>query len=154
MADFNNTNRRIASVEDFKNRAQETITLTDYDVNNEKYCLDVVVRKTSLTNLLTKGVIPNSLLQRAQGLTDPNRNNKPGKSVSDFSEDEINASMDAMRKIAEATLISPPFEEVGEFLTDSHLSQIVSYVTGGVQSLENFRNQQEDTRRNTDSEQV
>lgn len=145
------TKKKIASLDDFKNLSEPIITITDVDENGKPIELNVRIKRVSMSNLLSAGIVPNSLMQKATTLQDPNRNKKKEP---EYSPEFINDSLGAMQKIAEAVLVEPSYEEVKEFLTDNHLGQIVAYVSGGVQSLENFRNEQESTRRNIGSGEI
>lgn len=148
MADIN---KKIASLDDFKNLSEPVITITDIDDKGTPIELNVRIKRVSMSTLLSSGIVPNSLMQKATSLQDPNRNKKKEQ---EYSPEFINDSLGAMQKIAEAVLIEPAYEDVKEFLTDNHLGQIVAYVSGGVQSLENFRNEQESARRNIGSGEV
>lgn len=141
---------KVVSVEELKQKTEQIITLVDWDEANNLQEINVKVKKVSLTTLIQTGVVPNSLLSQALNLKNPNR--KKEKKAEDFSPEMIEASLEAMKKITEAVLVEPPFEEVKDFLSDNHFSQITAYVTGGVRSLESFRHEQESLRRSFDSE--
>lgn len=152
MAD---TNKTISSPEDFKSRQESIVTLSDYDSFGEYYELNVRVKKVNMQSLVVQGVIPNSLLQKAIALKDPNRKNKNAKIVEQkITPDLVKDSLEAMRALAKAVVVDPEYEKIKDYLTDSHLSQIASYVTGGVKELERFRNEQESARRNNGSGEV
>lgn len=148
-----NSNKKIASVDDFKQRLETVITLTDWDEFGERYDLNVRVKKVSMANLMGAGVIPNTLMQKVVSLKDPNRNNKKQAEMS-YTPDMVKDSLAAMKAIAGAVLIEPTYEELEDYLTDNQLSQLVSYINGGVESLERFRNEQESIRRSGNSGEI
>lgn len=135
-------NKTVSSVADFRNKSEEIITLTDRDAFGELIEFNVRIKRTSMLALVQKGVIPNSLLQSAKKLKSPSRKSS-AKVIEEYDEKTINEAITAMEKITEAVLIEPTYEEIKDYLTDSHLSQIVSYLSGGVEALNSFRNEQE-----------
>jgi hypothetical protein len=98
--------------------------------------LIVVLRRPSLLVLMKTGKIPNTLLNTASELFE-------GKSKASTAEPEsISKMYDVMNIIAEASLVSPTFEEIknaGIQLTDEQLIAIFNYSQRGVQGLQSFR---------------
>lgn len=98
--------------------------------------LIVMLRRPSLLVLMKSGKIPNTLLNTASELFE-------GKSKATAADPEsISKMYDVMNIIAEASLVSPTFEEItnaGIQLTDEQLIAIFNYSQRGVQGLQSFR---------------
>ena len=109
------------------------VRLPDFAENQP---LVVMLRRPSLLVLMKSGKIPNSLLNTASELFE-------GKSKATAADPEsISKMFDVMNIIAEASLVSPTFEEItnaGIQLTDEQLIAIFNYSQRGIQGLQSFR---------------
>lgn len=144
MADLNNI--KIASLEDFKKQSEQIVTLVDEDSFGCMYELSVRVKNKSLISLVQQGIIPNSLLTTVQRLQNPNRKKNQSQEIK-LTEKEFDDYTNALQTVAKSIMIEPTYDEVKDYLTDNHLSQLFAFVGGGAKALESFRNEQARVRR-------
>lgn len=94
------------------------------------------LRRPSMMVLAKSGKIPNSLLETASSLFNGNKKNQ-GES-----DNQMKDMYAVLEIVAEASLVSPTFEEIknaGIELTDEQLIAIFNYSQQGVEGLKSFR---------------
>lgn len=92
--------------------------------------MDVILKRPSVLSLAMKGIIPNPLLSAAARLFDfaPKSQQASLKEIGEI-----------LHIIAEASLISPSYEDIKDSLTDTQLMEIYHYAKEGADGLECFR---------------
>ena len=92
--------------------------------------MSVIVKRPSILTLATLGKIPNPLLSAAAKLFEfaPKSETPSIKEIGEI-----------LHIVAEASLVTPTYEELKDQLTDNQLMEIYHYAKGGADGLEYFR---------------
>ena len=92
--------------------------------------MNVILRRPSILSLAMAGKIPNPLLAAATKLFEfvPGRESISLKEIGEI-----------LHIVAEASLVSPSYDEVKDELTDQQLMEIYHYAKEGADGLEYFR---------------
>ena len=124
----------VTSFSDMKAQVAPVIPIPGWDDTP----VNVRLRKVSLMNLVSRGLLPNELLGIANKVAKGTGYNP----VKDGDEDDFKNFTNLLNEIAKASLVEPTYdqivEEVGD-LTDNQLSAIYLYCTAGLKALEFFR---------------
>lgn len=102
------------------------------------------LKRPSMMVLMKAGKIPNSLLETANALFSDNASTK-----SQIDEKFYKEVLEIIETIAEASFIEPTWQEIkdnGIELTDEQYTFLFNYSQKGIQALEPFREQSEDSR--------
>ncbi|PRR77694.1 hypothetical protein CLLI_22580 [Clostridium liquoris] len=133
---------KVTNIEDLKRMAEyEIIELPRF---KKEIPFNAKVKRVSLLNLVRKGVIPNKLLSAAEELF-------YGKQASEGKVDLAQLT-NVMFIMAENALVEPSIkdlEDVGLELTDEQLVALFNYTQEGTSDLESFREEPEDSERNS-----
>ena len=100
--------------------------------------INVRLKKVSLMNLVSRGVLPNELL----GVANKVAKGAGYNPVKDGNEDDFKNFTNLLHEIAKISLVEPTYESISEEvgdLTDNQLSAIYLYCTSGLKALEHFR---------------
>ncbi|TAN64669.1 esterase [Paraclostridium sordellii 8483] len=137
-------NLQVTSLEQLKKFAEgELIALTGF-IEGEDFV--VRVKRPSIVSLVKNADIPNTLLAKVSELFGLNNSKKKGK-VDELK--EFTQLLDLMTILAKECLIEPSVDDIESFgltLTVEQLSEIFTYVQGGLKELEKFRMQQPHTK--------
>lgn len=133
---------RISTIEDFKQLNYQIIPV--YTMNgNEQICLNVKVKKASLTDMMASGIIPDTLLATAQSLRNPDGTVvDENKMLEKLQGGKLQELLAMQRKVAKELLVEPSYDEVEEFIDDDMCAQLMTYATGGLKDLERFHTKQ------------
>lgn len=159
---YNNTHgsnprpqRRISTVEDFKRLAIQTLDIEDYDDFGQLYKFTVKVKKVNLANMMATGKFPDTLLAQAQSLATPaSAKETPEEKAKSMTKEDLEIALEFQRTLTKELLIEPAYEEIEEYISEYVLTQFLEYATGGMASLNSFRDKQKDLRSNSNSEEV
>jgi hypothetical protein len=119
-------------LEQFKKYGKREITLSDG--------LVVEIQNPSLLRMVQEGKIPNPLLPVAAQLLGKKPPDKP-KDEKKLILEELKYNADVIEIYLIAALVNPRYEEVKDFLTDRHKTEIVMKAKEGVEELANFSEQ-------------
>ena len=101
--------------------------LTSFD---GKESMPVILKRPSILSLAMGGKIPNPLMSAASKLFDFS---PKGEEVS------LKEIGQVMHIVAEASLVSPAYDEIKDYLTDEQLMEIYHYAKEGADGLTYFR---------------
>ncbi|KIE46919.1 hypothetical protein U732_1124 [Clostridium argentinense CDC 2741] len=134
-------NFKITTIEELKQMAEyDVIELPKFKVGIP---FNVKVKRVSLLNLVRKGIIPNKLLSAAEELFYGKQSSKGNVDLAQLT--------NVMFIMAGNALVEPSIkdlESVGLELTDEQIVALFNYTQHGVQELESFRKESEDTEHN------
>jgi hypothetical protein len=131
-------NIQISSAQQFKQRREAR---DQGDIFTLSSGLSVLLKRPNITRMIAKGLIPPNLVQRFMDLE------SAGISKTVKAED-IEAVLQLQRAIAPEALISPKVVDTPDYdnneiniedLDDSDLEEIWTYVNGGLEAVESFR---------------
>lgn len=125
---------KVTSLEEIKKSASgQLIAFTGWD---EKPWI-AKVKRVSLLDMISEGVIPNSLLSAAEQVFAGKQSSK--KPV------DIKETGTVFKAVAEAVLVEPTWndlQDAGVKVTDEQLSELFQYAQGGINGLKRFRAEQ------------
>lgn len=129
---------RITSMDEVRNKACQIVPLPGWEPGDT---FNAKLRRASLLSLVQQGVVPNQLLPLVYKIINEKGTFNP---LSDSNPEEFMQFLEMLNAICKAVLVDPPYEEVGEYLTDVQRTAIFLYAQQGVRALESFRKQQGD----------
>ena len=142
----------IITAEQFRQKSFQIIPLPGFGKDAEPIYVQIL--SPGLMNLIAKGRISNTLLGKVTELfgetQEVTKDNLDMKSITDDQKrkalEKLNKSdsglqdmAELLRVFAEAALVQPTYQEVGEYMTDDQLMTIFSAMYGEVASAESFR---------------
>lgn len=120
----------IITAEQFKQKAFNEVQIPGFEQGET---ITVCLRRVSVLGLASSGKIPNALQATVNKLFASDSSN--AKEVSQTSLSNFNEMGQLLDIIAREAMVSPTFDEVGEYLTDDQKNAIFGYSQTGIVSL-------------------
>jgi hypothetical protein len=122
----------VTKIEDIKNKFESEVEISGF---NEGETITLKLRHISILELISKGTIPNQLMNSVVGLFEGNKSKKKAKDE-DADYAEVNKMIEL---VCENIIVEPSYKELKPYLTDQQKLEIFYYSQGGVKEIERFR---------------
>lgn len=124
----------VVSVEAFKAKATRIIEIDGFEPN-EKF--EIRIKPVSMLGMIAAGKLPNNLLSTIDSLFAKSGSKVQNGVVdtSDMSADDLKTVMSLIDAICKDCMIEPTFYDIGEYMTDTQKSQVMTEAMGGVNAL-------------------
>lgn len=138
----------VTKIEDIKNKFEQEVEITGFE---EGETITLRLRHISILDLISKGNIPNQLMNTAVSLFDGNGHRKKKTKSEDSDYVQINTMIEL---VCENIIIEPSYEELKPYLTDQQKLEVFYYSQGGVKEIERFRKTSGHTEHNNNSKDI